>query len=167
MISTLKNQHTEKDEPTLPQKYFELEILHACMVYNVHYWPSGIRIQPLIGWLQHWKIFLILFTLSSKHVIWPNQLAPEILATKWPNCGSAKKILSRRLFHESIAVFYQTFPTLKIWGEWTKITKTKLVFSFISSLYSSLSCFILFSFLVLAAGFSNKTSRYSWLVAVG
>ena len=28
MISTLKNQHTEKDKPTLSLKYVELEILH-------------------------------------------------------------------------------------------------------------------------------------------
>ena len=143
------------------------------MVCYGRYWPSGmifLQNSTFDRLVAHWQIFLILFTLSSKHVIWPNQLAPEILATKWPNCSSAKKILRHRLFHESIAVFYQTFPTLKIWGEWTKITKTKLVFSFISSLYSSLSCFILFSFLVflvLAAGFPNKTSRYSCLVAGG
>ena len=46
MISTLKNQHTEKDEPTLPLKYFELENLQwrYCMIMVCYgrYWPSGM-----------------------------------------------------------------------------------------------------------------------------
>ena len=151
MISTLKNQHTNQPSP------WSILNWRYCMIMVCYgrYWPSGmifLQNSTFDRLVAHWQIFLILFTLLSKHVIWPNQLAPEILATKWPNCSSAKKSCVTDFFMNPLLSFIRLSQLWKYEESGQKLQRPNL--SLISSLYSSLSCFILFSFLFLFILFS-------------